>query len=90
MCASQSRPAGHWTLSFCCAPSDADDFDVEQGFAGDEEKDQWKGEDEELDMAVRDWTDGGRGGGRGKEGNWIKGLKEKGLQVGVFFLLICR
>ena len=32
--------------------SDADDFDVEQGFAGDGEGDQWKGEDEELDLSV--------------------------------------
>lgn len=39
---------------------------MEQGFAGDEEKDQWKGEDEELDLAVR--------GREGIEASSLKGL----------------
>lgn len=35
-------------------PADADDFDVEKGFVGDEEGKEaaWEGEDEDLDLAV--------------------------------------
>ena len=54
------------TASTDCCPcvADAEDFDVDKGFAGDN---VWEGEDKELDLAVRGGE--GRGGeGRGGEG----------------------